>query len=52
MTCAVASLSVRVEDVLVHLALENIHHYGELIALLWQMDVEPSHMGWIGYLQR
>ena len=45
-------ISVRVEDVLVHAALENIHHYGELIALLWQMDVEPSHMGWIGYLQR
>ena len=46
------SLSVRVEDVLVHAALENIHHYGELIALLWQMDVDPSHMGWIGFLQR
>jgi len=46
------SMSVRVEDVLVHVALENIHHFGELIALLWQIDVEPSHMGWIGYLQR
>jgi uncharacterized damage-inducible protein DinB len=46
------SISVRVEDVLVHVALENIHHFGELIALLWQIDVEPPHMGWIGYLQR
>ena len=46
------SVWVRVEDVLVHVALENIHHYGELIALLWQMDVEPSHMGWIGHLQK
>jgi hypothetical protein len=46
------SISVRVEDVLVHAALENIHHFGELIALLWQIDVEPPHMGWIGYLQR
>jgi len=46
------SVSVRVEDVLVHAALENIHHFGELIALLWQIDVEPPHMGWIGYLQR
>lgn len=45
------SISVRVEDVLVHSALENIHHFGELIALLWQIDVEPPHMGWIGYLQ-
>jgi uncharacterized damage-inducible protein DinB len=46
------SLSVPVEDILVHAALENIHHFGELIALLWQTDVEPSHLGWIGYLQR
>lgn len=45
-------LSVRVEDVLIHAALENIHHFGELIALLWQIDQEPPHMGWIGYLQR
>ena len=43
---------VRVEDILIHAALENIHHFGELIALLWQIDVEPPHMGWIGYLQR
>jgi uncharacterized damage-inducible protein DinB len=46
------TMSVQVEDILVHAALENIHHFGELIALLWQMDIEPSHMGWIGYLQR
>lgn len=43
---------VRVEDILVHVVLEDIHHFGELIALLWQIDVEPPHMGWIGYLQR
>ena len=46
------SISVRVEDVLVHAALENIHHFGELIALFWQIDVEPPHMGWIGYIQK
>jgi uncharacterized damage-inducible protein DinB len=46
------SIPVRVEDVLVHAALENIHHFGELIALLWQIDVEPPHMGWIGYIKR
>jgi uncharacterized damage-inducible protein DinB len=45
-------LSVRVEDVLVHVVLENVHHFGELIALLWQIDVEPPHMGWIAYVQR
>jgi uncharacterized damage-inducible protein DinB len=45
-------VQVRVEDILVHVALENVHHFGELIALLWQIDVEPPHMGWIGYLQK
>ena len=44
-------VQVRVEDVLIHVALENVHHFGELIALLWQIDVEPPHMGWITYLQ-
>jgi uncharacterized damage-inducible protein DinB len=43
---------VRVEDILIHAALENIHHFGELIAMLWQIDVEPPHMGWLGYLQK
>lgn len=46
------SISARVENVLVHATLENIHHFGELIALLWQIDVEPPHAGWIDYLQK
>lgn len=45
-------VQVRVEDILIHVAFENVHHFGELIALLWQIDVEPPHMGWIAYLQR
>jgi uncharacterized damage-inducible protein DinB len=48
----IPSIQVRVEDVLVTAALESIHHFGELIALLWQMDIEPPHIGWIGYLQK
>ena len=44
-------VSVRVEDVLLQVVLESIHHFGELIALLWQMDVVPPHMGWINYAQ-
>jgi uncharacterized damage-inducible protein DinB len=43
---------VRIEDILIHVAFENVHHFGELIALLWQIDVEPPHMGWMAYLQR
>jgi uncharacterized damage-inducible protein DinB len=49
---AMPSIMVRVEDVLVHTSLENIQHFRELIALLWQMDIEPPHLGWIGHLQR
>ena len=41
-----------VEDYLLHLFQEEAHHRGELIALLWQMDVKPPHMGWIQYLNR
>jgi len=43
---------VTVEDVLVHAFLEEIYHRGELIALLWQMDIDPNFMGWIRYLDR
>ncbi len=28
---------------------EETHHRGELIALLWQMDVEPPHTGFLQY---
>jgi uncharacterized damage-inducible protein DinB len=34
------------EDVLIHVFEEEVHHRGELIALLWQMDMEPPLMGW------
>ena len=37
---------VTAEDVLIHVFEEEVHHRGELIALLWQMNVEPPTMGW------
>jgi uncharacterized damage-inducible protein DinB len=40
------SVEISVEDVLIHLVEEEIHHRGEVIALLWQMGVEPPVMGW------
>ena len=40
------STPISVEDVLVHVFEEEVHHRGELIALLWQMGVEPPSMGW------
>ena len=34
------------EDVLIHVFEEEVHHRGEIIALLWQIGVEPPEMGW------
>ncbi len=37
------------EVVLLDFFQEETHHRGELIALLWQMDVEPPHTGFLQY---
>lgn len=42
------AFEVTAEDVLIHVFEEEVHHRGELIALLWQMNVEPPPMGWKG----
>jgi uncharacterized damage-inducible protein DinB len=36
------------EDVLVQITIEQAHHLGEIIALLWQCNIEPPEMTWIG----
>ncbi len=40
------TVTVTAEDVLIHLFDEQVHHRGELIALLWQINVTPPIMGW------
>jgi len=35
------------EDILIHVFEEEVHHRGELIALLWQIGIEPPLMGWM-----
>jgi len=40
-----------VNDILMQVTLEQAHHIGELIALLWQMNIEPPAMTWIDYRQ-
>ena len=45
-----STITVTVEDMLIDLFQEETHHRGELIALLWQMDVNPPHLGWSQYL--
>jgi len=41
-------IEITAEDVLIHVFEEEVHHRGELIALLWQMGIEPPWMGWKG----
>ena len=40
------TVEITVEDVLIHIFEEEVHHRGEIIALLWQMNVEPPVIGW------
>jgi uncharacterized damage-inducible protein DinB len=37
---------VTTEDILIHVFEEELHHRGELIALLWQINIEPPVMGY------
>jgi len=45
-----STFTVTVEDILIDSFQEETHHRGELLGLLWQMDVSPPHVGWIQYL--
>lgn len=47
-----STFPVPVEDILLDLFQEETHHRGELIALLWQMDVTPPHKSFIYFLRR
>ena len=31
----------RIKDVLIHIITEEIHHRGEMIGILWQMNIQP-----------
>jgi len=30
---------------------EELHHRGEIIAILWQMNFQPPHMGWLSVMK-
>jgi uncharacterized damage-inducible protein DinB len=32
-------------DVLIHVIAEELHHRGEIIAILWQMNLQPPDIG-------
>ena len=37
-----------IENILIHTFIDEIAHIGELICLMWQMDVKPPYENWIG----
>ena len=43
-------VQITVEDMLIDYFQEETHHRGEFIALLWQIKIEPPHLGWSKYL--
>jgi uncharacterized damage-inducible protein DinB len=42
----------RVKDVLIHVITEELHHRGEMISILWQMDIQPPDMGWLSTMKK
>jgi uncharacterized damage-inducible protein DinB len=40
------------KEVLIHVFTEELHHRGEIIAILWQMDIQPSDMGWLSVMKK
>ena len=40
---------ITIETALCHMVMEDMVHYGELSALLWQMDVEPPYFAYWRY---
>ncbi|MCJ7633368.1 DinB family protein [Candidatus Bathyarchaeota archaeon] len=40
-----------VEDILIHVAVENIYHMGEMEAIFYQLDKQPPFLDWSGFLQ-
>jgi len=47
-----ATAQMTVEDMLIDIFQEETHHQGEFIALLWQMGIEPPHLGWGQFINK
>jgi uncharacterized damage-inducible protein DinB len=41
----------RVEDILLHIVEEEIHHRGELLCLMWQINATPPYTSYTAYLK-
>jgi uncharacterized damage-inducible protein DinB len=46
------TVRMTVEDMLLDIFQEETHHQGEFIAILWQMGIEPPHLGWGKYISK
>jgi uncharacterized damage-inducible protein DinB len=44
--------TTNVKDVLIHVMTEELHHRGELIAILWQTNFQPPDMGWLSVMKK
>jgi len=42
--------SFRIEDILLHVVEEEIHHRGEILCLMWQIDATPPYTSYTAYL--
>ena len=41
-----------VKDVLTHVITEKLHHRGEIISILWQINIQPPDMGWLSVMKK
>jgi len=39
----------KIEDILMHVVEEEIHHRGELLCIYWQHDIQPPYISYTGY---
>jgi len=39
----------KVEDVLIHIVEEEMHHRGELLCIYWQHDIQPPYTSYMAY---
>ncbi len=41
----------KIEDILMHVIEEEIHHRGELLCIYWQNDIHPPYTSYTGYVE-
>jgi len=40
----------KIEDILMHAIVDEIHHRGELLCIYWQADMTPPYTGYLNYV--